>query len=740
MRKLRTLIAVGVAACAMSLGVAVGAHQAEAVKVEAATESTVYYAVPSDVVGSYTVKLNVNFRGDGEWWNTYEMQKTLDTLDGNDVYRCTFTDAYDGVGCMQFQLYNGRHYVDQQQPVGSWTTVGNYNGKVYVHNTGWSDYTPNLETYIPMTSSFFTNWNDPSFSYPEGKGEPGQFKGAGASCWSGNMNVFGSFFDGCNDGYEGFVGTLTSRRWHQTTNWILFEWGCASDHVREGSAVEKLVFHLWSSADATTPFASYDYFNDTFSGCTMVLRNFHVSDEDFASLGGDFYMSVDLVDGRTGDYGAHEFGYLHVNQTHAQVSDAEWYYYKNCVSAERTVEQLRANFYLNTNLRDGFVTGFEEQFDTQESFNKNFLLDGSYDQNGGDRHEDKAISFANYRGWWDGSKMPFNKTGDGFFKGWHGEAQDDSNDGGARGYVYGDGPIYRFLSKPFRLPTNGIVSVKMAGTSSLHLIDFDGGNGELAFVDCKTFKTDGDEVNIAWTGKNTCTLVRHVINFSKYAGRLVQLAIADVSSGGWGAAYFDELCANYSELPGLKVDLVAQYNEFTSYSALADVYVSAKEGNGGIDYKHDDGPESDDSPLKNAASFVSDYLGRFRNYRDNGDAGFCNVAKEEGDNGGAAYINRFNSLSEAERALVCKSDDYRRANATKDNWTTTELERLSMKDSLSYLARYCNLDVSIPGVQANAYRTIGFEDSSITIVVVISLVSISALGILLVIRKKRLAK
>ena len=128
MKKIKNYILVGAAAAVIGVGALVGVHKAETKEVRevsAATETTVYYAVPSDVVGTYNVRLNVNFRGDGDWWNQYIMEKTPDTLDGKDVYRCTYVDAYDGVGCMQFQLYNGDTYVAQQEPYSSWTGVGN---------------------------------------------------------------------------------------------------------------------------------------------------------------------------------------------------------------------------------------------------------------------------------------------------------------------------------------------------------------------------------------------------------------------------------------------------------------------------------------------------------------------------------------------------------------------------------------------------------------------------------------
>ena len=657
-----------------------GLSQSNVRTVKAATETTIYYAVSSDVVGDYTVKLNVNFKGDGDDWHTYTMEKTLDTLSDNDVYRCSYTDAYDGVGVMQFQLYDGDEWKSQQEPINTWTAVGDFNGKVYVHNDGWYAYTPDLETYIPMTSAFFTNWTD----------DAGSFRGVGANCWNDkSLNALGSVMDGCLD-HEGWTGTLSSRRWHQTTEWIYFQYGCANNnHVGEASDV-KLTFKFWASEDAQTPAYEHDFHNDTFCQTTMLLRNYRIPAEEYAALSGDFYMSVDLVDGRGNEYGANEFGYLHVNQTHQQVSNAQWYYYTHCVEGEaKSVDELRSNYYLNGSLRDGFLTGFAESFNTQQSFNTNWMKDG-YGNDIAERHQDRAISQSTYRT--DGGKnMPFNNE-NGFFKGWYGAANDDY-EGHVYGYVASDDSMYRFLSKPFRLPENGIVSVKMAGNSaSLHLIDFDGGHGELAFVDVKTFKHEGDENPIAATGKNVCTMVRHVINFSKYAGRLVQIGIADVDNKehGWNAVYFDELNADYDELPEFKVDVVSQNaDDLQSYFTVKDVYVTSVEADGGVDYKNNDGPETDECPLKEAHRFVSDYYSVFRN-KDN----FFEY--KQGEEAVHDLVVNYSNLSKEVRAIVDDSMDFDHGTVHEGNWYEKQV-RLSANgvdftigESVHYLSNYYN--------------------------------------------------
>lgn len=101
----------------------------------AATETTVYYTASSDVIGTKTVKLNVNFQGDGESWAQYDMTLTALTYNGDPVYTKSFTDLYDGVGVMQFQLYDGETWASQVVAINTWTFATEYNGKMFVHST-----------------------------------------------------------------------------------------------------------------------------------------------------------------------------------------------------------------------------------------------------------------------------------------------------------------------------------------------------------------------------------------------------------------------------------------------------------------------------------------------------------------------------------------------------------------------------------------------------------------------------
>lgn len=102
----------------------------------AATETTVYYCI--DVDNPYTVKLNVNRKGDGDDWAQYDME-LVGTYHDKSVYKCTYTDLWDGVGVMQFQLYDGSNWKSQVVPIDNWTFVNVYNGKMY-DGKEWVEY------------------------------------------------------------------------------------------------------------------------------------------------------------------------------------------------------------------------------------------------------------------------------------------------------------------------------------------------------------------------------------------------------------------------------------------------------------------------------------------------------------------------------------------------------------------------------------------------------------------------
>lgn len=130
-----------------------------------ATATTLYYAIPASNLKSgdncYTVKCNVNHKGDGDDWATYTMTLEDNTTDGKLIYKAEFTDLYDGLGCIQFQLYNGISFVSQVQPFGpkTWTGASTYNGKMWIHGgSSWSTKTADdaITVYFVNTDSWET--------------------------------------------------------------------------------------------------------------------------------------------------------------------------------------------------------------------------------------------------------------------------------------------------------------------------------------------------------------------------------------------------------------------------------------------------------------------------------------------------------------------------------------------------------------------------------------------------------
>ena len=124
----------------------------------AATVTTVYYAIPSATVGSYTVKVNAHFGSyDNDAWTepAVVMTSTGKTYNGNPIYTGTFTDQWDGVAELQFQLYDGDTFMSQEVAISSWTSVSVYNGKMHVYNQdGWIDYAyDSNDPYVHLSAS-----------------------------------------------------------------------------------------------------------------------------------------------------------------------------------------------------------------------------------------------------------------------------------------------------------------------------------------------------------------------------------------------------------------------------------------------------------------------------------------------------------------------------------------------------------------------------------------------------------
>ena len=507
------------------------------------------------------------------------------------------------------------------------------------------------EYYIHMDAGFFTNWTDAA----------GRFEDVGATFWDENYSfeALGAFYRG--EAAEGWQGTLTSRTWRQYTPYIYFQFGGAKDYDVTGDPVHLNIYYGNHQTSV---------YNNTFVENPMVLRYFQIPESIFNELtaGGDgFDMHIEIVDYQGSGYGFANFGFLHVNQTEESVSNAMRFYINHLSHDSREWEvnkrkQILDQYYYNADLKRVFyrtVNDISDNFESNSEFLDFWYFDYNYaaDMNW-DLHFDRAIAFDSVRPD-ENTNMLFNKTNNGYFKGWF-------ENGDVGGFVDGNSSRYRFVSRPFVLKGTGLVSIKMAGKASLHVIDT-ATRSDLVWADSLTFNRDGDQVNLANSDFNTVTMVRHFINLEAYLGRTIQLAIADVGSGDWEALYADELVTYYESYPGFKVDTFAQTNTSGTFNGyFLDKYINAtvfndETNSDGLKYvlENDINNENegsiknhvDNSAVKEAYNFLQTYYSKLRSPANE----FNFVAASEEDK--TAVTTAYGLLSHAAKEIVDASVD-----------------------------------------------------------------------------------
>ena len=527
------------------------------------------------------------------------------------------------------------------------------------------------ETYIPMEKAFFTNWTD----------DAGHFAFADEKYWP----TYSGY-----ESKEGWQGTLVSRTWKQHEQYIYFQLGGAKDTDITGDAVH-LNIHYGSHQSS--------FYNHTFMGNPMMFGYFKIPDAEYQSLlesADDFDMYIEIVDYQSSNYAFANFGWLHVNQTESNVMDAMRIFLNNLErdsrpSQVRIRKEMLSHFYGNSTLRELFLktsSNIDENFESNDLFLKHWYFDWNY-YNGSswDLHFDRAIGFDSVRPE-ETTNMPFNKTGDGYFKGWY-----ENNSVG--GFVSGNGPVYRFLSRPFVVSGTGLVSIKMAGRASLHVIDTET-RQELVWADSLTFNTQGSTANIVESGFNTVTMVRHYINLEAYLGRSVQLAIADVGDGDWHALYADELIANYSTYPSFKVDTFTQTNTtVTAYGYLLDKYINSSVYNaetnpGGIKYvlespinqanENEIVNHVDNSFIKKAHDFLETYYSTLRSPANEFD--YDNVGKDTK----TEIFGNYTNLDSTTKSIVDGSTDIKYSSTFVEEWWSNPVDVSStISESISEL-------------------------------------------------------
>ena len=516
--------------------------------------------------------------------------------------------------------------------------------------------------------------------------EAGTFAASDVTFWDEHysFNALGTFFRGETN--EAWKGALKIKPWTQYTQYVYFQWGGAKNFDVDGDV--SLVFHYGDYSSTML--------NNTFSENPMLLRYFKIPDDEFNNLDkvNGFEMYIELVDQRNGSNGAysfHNFGYLHVNQSKQDVIEAMRYYINHMDISDTREWKVNNNkaiyghYLANEGLKSLLlepVNDISDGFESNESFMKNWYLDINYDNfKETNRHVDDVIGTDDYR--LGDSKMPFNKTGTGFFRGWYEESLH-------KGYVASDLPRYRFVSRPFELKGTGLVSIKMAGRSaSLHVIDTET-QTDLAWADLKTFNGEGNESdqNVqALTGFNTVTMVRHFINLEEFVGRTIQLAIADVHEENWAASYFDELVTYYEEYPNFGLDVVTQTNETaTSYKVYFDKYIASThidtDDKYGLKYAatKEEVNRVDSTTMFEAYKFLETYYSTVRNVDNN--FALSGLSAEAKTN----IFNGYASLNTAAKKLVKNAKDYEYASNYGNEWYLHEPVILNKTVELSITA------------------------------------------------------
>ena len=516
--------------------------------------------------------------------------------------------------------------------------------------------------YMPFNNTNFTETGD------HGYARLGHIRTQNETTWSGRFNALDSFFTGEGSGVnENESGYFDSVSWYQKK---------ANPYVYFTLAGNSRNYIEVLRKSNNTVLGSIN--NDQFNGNPMVMNYIEI-DTSTLSEDEEVFLRIhdDSYQDDQGGYRFVTFGYCHVNATDKDVSDAIWTHINSLtiaydagnVEANYRIRETM-NFYLNGKastdgillLSDDKNISANENFDNNATFLNNWYRDTTYDfvtwdDNG--YHESANINDRYDKGW--GSiisngaqhrheRMPFNKTGSGFFKGYR-EAPEGTDD--VTGFMDTDRSKYRFVSKPFVLSGTGFVSIKMSGhPASLHVLR---GNTDLAFIDVKTNSRKGVNTNIT-TGYNCLTMVRHVINLSAFKGQVIQLAIADVNCNtDYGAANFDELITKYDSNPTFQVDKVVQYDSINNY--YLDYYVPKTNSNNGVGVDYTDDVNynfvSDDSPVNEAYNFLKGYYEKLRSPSSHFDYEYA------GENNRDLVAGSYLMMSNSAKVLAGAAEDVR---------------------------------------------------------------------------------
>ncbi len=184
------------------------------------TTVTVYCAISDTERGDgISMKLNANV-GDNNTWLQSDMTDTGHTYTSSNVtrriYVGSFQERYGGVDALQIQRYNSSQWQSQCQPYGSWTTVDNFSGKMYVWETGWVAHTPDSYTVTFNKNSGTGGSNSVTAVY--GDAMPS------ATAPTRTGYAFGGYWDGSGGTgtqyYNSSMGSV--RNWNKHSNTTLY--------------------------------------------------------------------------------------------------------------------------------------------------------------------------------------------------------------------------------------------------------------------------------------------------------------------------------------------------------------------------------------------------------------------------------------------------------------------------------------------------------------------------------------
>ena len=136
MRKNRLIALIGTLTMAAAglAAVSAGVSSKKADSVSAATSTTLYCAISPNSLKNLTLKYNAHLgSNDSDPWASGVMTAVNKTYHGKPVYKATFTDSWDGLHKIQFQVYNGSTWVEQVETFSTWTQPSVYNNKLWVY-------------------------------------------------------------------------------------------------------------------------------------------------------------------------------------------------------------------------------------------------------------------------------------------------------------------------------------------------------------------------------------------------------------------------------------------------------------------------------------------------------------------------------------------------------------------------------------------------------------------------------